>query len=66
MHGGSKAKGKGGMKSPAKVQKELEALQKMFAVLAADKHPAADNGGKPDKGIWACKNPQCLFDKNFI
>ena len=62
---GGKANGKGDVKNPAKVQKQLEVLQKQVPELAA-KYPGAGKGGKSDKGAWTCKNPQCKFDDNFL
>ncbi len=46
---GGKANGKAGMKSPAKIQKELEVLHKKYEELAA-KYLVAGKGGKSDKG----------------
>ncbi len=48
---GGKANGKGDMKNPAKVHKQLEALQKQVQGFAA-KYSGAGKGGKTDKRAW--------------
>ncbi len=59
-----KANGKGGMKSPAKIQRELEVLQKKYEELAA-KYPGAGKGGKSDKGGLDWQEPPVQVRQQF-